>query len=247
MFDLPFVILIIHSPLVHPYNLVVPAVLWFTVRVAIILDAVIIARRSGGDYQPKAFNRWYVYLSIVAFMLFVNNLANHVVKRYYVQAFKMAAGSMAPTILMGEHVLVDKAAYKTGTTPQRGDIIVLMYPEDERKDFLKRVIGMPGDTLEIHEKQVMIDGKKLDDRGYTQRLDPTMFDRATNPRDNYGPVTVPKGTYFVMGDNRDQSLDSRFWGYVELSKIKGKVSLIYWSWDREHARVRWERIGMLVN
>jgi signal peptidase I len=142
--------------------------------------------------------------------------------------------------------MVDRWIYSTGTSPQRQDIIVFKYPEDETKDFMKRVIGMPGDVIEIRDKQVVLNGAPLDDRSYTQRVDPNVIDRGVNPRDNFGPVTVPQEVYFVLGDNRDQSLDSRFWGYVKLSKIKGKVSLIYWSWDTMNSRVRWERIGQTV-
>ncbi|HKY71881.1 MAG TPA: signal peptidase I, partial [Nitrospira sp.] len=98
-------------------------------------------------------------------------------------------------------------------------------------------------------KQLMLNAQLVDDRAYTQRVDPTIFDRKVNPRDNFGPVTVPANSYFVLGDNRDQSLDSRFWGYVEASKIRGKATIVYWSWNGEgkwNERIRWERIGIRV-
>jgi signal peptidase I len=153
---------------------------------------------------------------------------------------------MIPTLLKGDHILVDKLVYRTDKSLQRGDIIVFKYPEDETKDFIKRVIGMPGDIIEGRNKQVILNGTPLDDQRYTQRVDPTVIDGAVNPRDNFGPLTVPQGSYFVLGDNRDQSLDSRFWGYVEAGKIKGKAVLIYWSWDGDNSRVRWERIGKRI-
>ncbi len=128
----------------------------------------------------------------------------------------------------------------------RGDVIVFQYPEDESKDFLKRVVGLPGDTIEIKDKIVYINGALVDDKAYTKRVDPDTIKREINPRDNFGPVVVPGKSYFVLGDNRDQSLDSRFFGYVEASKIKGKVSVIYWSWDGKDSRVRWERIGRSI-
>ena len=96
--------------------------------------------------------------------------------------------------------------------PQRGDMIVFRYPEDEEKDFIKRIVGLPGDVIEIRNKMVQVNGQPLDDKGFTQRVDPGTINGAINPRDNFGPVTVPEGSYFVMGDNRDQSLDSRFLG-----------------------------------
>ena len=153
---------------------------------------------------------------------------------------------MAPTLLKGDRFLIDKSIYRVGKSPQRGDIIVFKYPEDETKDFIKRVIGMPGDIIEGRNKQVILNGAPLDDQSYTQRVDPAVIDGAVNPRDNFGPLTVPRGSYFVPGDNRDQSLDSRFWGYVEAGKINGKAVMISWSWDGENSRIRWDRIGKRI-
>ncbi len=106
--------------------------------------------------------------------------------------------------------------------PQRGDVIVFRYPEDEEKDFIKRIVGLPGDAIEVRNKVVYINGRSTDDRAYTQRVDPGTIDGSINPRDNFGPVTVPEESYFVMGDNRDQSLDSRFWGYVAPRKSEAR-------------------------
>jgi len=134
--------------------------------------------------------------------------------------------------------------------PERGDIIVFRYPEDEEKDFIKRVVGLPGDTIQIRNKVVSVNGVPLEDKAYTQRVDPGMIDGSVNPRDNFGPVTVPAESYFVMGDNRDQSLDSRFWGYVSAQKIRGKAFRIYWSWSGQghwEQWVRWERLGKAIH
>jgi len=134
------------------------------------------------------------------------------------------------------------------TNPDRGDIIVFMFPEDETKDFIKRVIGLPGDRVEVRDKNVYINVQPLSEP-YTQHVDPSILPHQVQPRDNLGPLTVPSDSYFVMGDNRDQSLDSRFWGYVKREKIKGKAFLIYWSWDSRGDlahMVRWERIAKLI-
>jgi signal peptidase I len=196
------------------------------------------------------------------------------IRVFVVQAFKIPSGSMIPTLLIGDHILVSKLSYGiqwpgdckvrlsfppitcyTSYTiisfgePQRGDIIVFRYPEDEDKDFIKRIVGLPGDRIEIRNKLVHVNGVPVEDKSYTQRVDPGMIDGTINPRDNFGPVTVPAGSYFVMGDNRDQSLDSRFWGYVSAEKIRGKAFRIYWSWSGqgpwEHW-VRWERLGKAI-
>ena len=156
---------------------------------------------------------------------------------------------MAPTLLLGDYILVDKLSYKAGKDPERGDVIVFEFPEDESKNFVKRIIGIPGDIVEIRGKQVIINGIPLADQRYTQLIDPGIIDRSLNARDNFGAVTVPGSSYFVLGDNRDQSLDSRFWGYVEASKIRGKAAIIYWSWSglgEWRERVRWKRIGQRI-
>jgi signal peptidase I len=176
------------------------------------------------------------------------------IRTFVVQAFKIPSGSMIPTLSIGDHILVNKFVYgiKVPFTdwmvmsishPLRGDVIVFKYPEDESKDFIKRVVGIPGDTVEVRNKTVYVNGT-LADTTYTQHADPNVQQER---RDNFGPVTVPPDSYFVMGDNRDHSLDSRFWGFVKEHKIRGKAFLIYWSWDGEDSWVRWSRIGQVIH
>lgn len=148
-----------------------------------------------------------------------------------VKAYKLPSEAMLPTLLVGDHVLVDKLAYRIRIHPQRGDMIVFKFPEDESKDFIKRVVGVPGDTIEIRDKHVLISGTVSDDASYRQRIASTVFPSSINSRDNFGPVTVPPNSFFVLGDHRDQSLDSRFWGLVEEQKIKDKATIVYWSWS----------------
>ncbi len=160
-----------------------------------------------------------------------------------VKNYKMAAASMAPTVLLGDYVLVDKLTYHW-RAPAFGEVVMFKFPEDETKLFVKRIIGMPGDMIEITDKFVYLNGKRLPDEGFTQRMDPGVIPGNLNPRDNLGPVIVPEDSYFVMGDNRDQSLDSRFFGPVHRSKITGKVRVVYWSWGES---LRWARIGSLIH
>ncbi len=187
------------------------------------------------------------------------------IRTFLVQAFKIPSGSMIPTLTIGDHVLVNKFIYGIRSpldnrvviavrAPRRGDIIVFKYPEDESKDFIKRVIGEPGDLVEVRSKRLYINGAVLDE-SYAVHRDSTMLPPQVQPRDNFGPVTVPAEAYFVMGDNRDQSLDSRFWGFVKSSQVKGRAFLVYWSWrgpegpgiGGEVSRwVRWGRIGRLI-
>ncbi|HSA84957.1 MAG TPA: signal peptidase I [Nitrospira sp.] len=216
----------------------------------------------------KSIVREYAEAIIVAMLL------AFAIRVFVVQAFKIPSGSMIPTLLIGDHILVSKLSYglqwptdcqlqwtfppvncytsKTVVAfgkPQRGDIIVFRFPEDEEKDFIKRIVGLPGDTVQLRNKVVLVNGEQLNDKAFTQRIDPGIIDGTINPRDNFGPVTVPEGSYFVMGDNRDQSLDSRFWGYVREEKIRGKAFRIYWSWNGQGnwtEWVRWERFGKAI-
>jgi signal peptidase I len=174
-----------------------------------------------------------------------------------VQAFKIPSGSMLPTLQIGDHILVNKFIYGVrlpvlGTRvlpvsdPERGDVVVFVYPVDPSKDFIKRVVGVSGDVIQIRSKHVFINDEPWDDaHGYF--VDGTDGRQATSPRDNFGPVTVPPGHIFVMGDNRDRSYDSRFWGFVDLNEVKGKATLVYWSWDGTDRWVRWDRVGEVIH
>lgn len=178
------------------------------------------------------------------------------IRAYFVQAFKIPSGSMIPTLLIGDHILVNKFIY--GTTipfsdkrilalrkPARGDIIVFKYPEDPSRDFIKRVIAVEGDVIESKDKTVYVNGKPPSEP-FTRHSDNSVRPAGIEPRDNFGPKIVPKGKFFMMGDNRDQSYDSRYWGYVDMKDIRGKALVIYWSWDSKKDWPRFERTGKTV-
>lgn len=129
---------------------------------------------------------------------------------------------------------------------KREDIVVFIYPQDRSKDFIKRVIGVGGDTVEMKNKQLFINGKRYEDP-YGTYLDNVIIPGAMQPRDNFGPIKVPDGSIFVMGDNRDFSLDSRFWGFVDLKDVMGKAFIIYLSWDSENNTIRWNRLGKILH
>ena len=149
---------------------------------------------------------------------------------------------MHPTFVPGDHIVVNKGAYGNAT-PRRGDVIVFEYPKDETKQFVKRVIGLPGDVIEVRDQVIYLNGSVLSE-SYIQHTDTHI--QPANARDNLGPVTVPPDSYFVLGDNRENSLDSRFWGYVPKDKILGKADVIYFSIDRTSKTVRWNRLGVPV-
>lgn len=178
------------------------------------------------------------------------------IRTFIVQAFKIPSGSMKPTLKIGDHILVNKFTYGVdlpftdvtiipGGRPERGDIIVFEYPVEPDKDFIKRVIGTPGDVVEIRDKTAYVNGEPVD-QGYTMHTEDYVIPAGKNARDNFGPVRVPENAYFVLGDNRDNSYDSRFWGFVEEETIKGKAFIIYWSWDSEQFWPRWSRLGQIL-
>ena len=178
------------------------------------------------------------------------------IRAFIVQAYKIPSGSMIPTLLIGDYLLVNKLAYGIRNPikndfiyfrklPERQEIVVFTYPINKKLDFIKRVIGLPGDTVEIVNKKVYVNGKLLKEP-YVQFSDPEIYPKEVSPRDNYGPVKVPPGYIFVLGDNRDQSYDSRFWGFVPINYVKGRALIIYFSWDSKNFRVRFNRIGKLI-
>ena len=166
------------------------------------------------------------------------------VRTFVFQAFKIPTGSMKPNLLVGDHLIVNKfifapaaSALERALLPmraiRRGDIIVFKFPEEPERDFIKRVIGMPGDTLELKNQTVLINGEPLRE-DYAHYLFPPAVDGQADSFDirrKYGPVTVPAGHYFMMGDNRDDSQDSRFWGFLPETYVKGRALFIYWSFD----------------
>lgn len=180
------------------------------------------------------------------------------IRTFIIQAFKIPSGSMKETLQIGDHILVNKFIYGVKMPflnltllpvkdPARGDIVVFKFPEDPAKDFIKRVVGVGGDTIAIRNKKLYLNNKPAEKEVYAVFKDDHNIPGNLQPRDNFGPITVPPNSLFVMGDNRDKSYDSRFWGFVDLDDVKGKAFIIYWSWDREGFGVRWNRIGDILH
>ena len=182
------------------------------------------------------------------------------VRTFVVQAFKIPTGSMENNLLIGDHLLVNKFVFAPTATAvedtllpidsiERGDILVFKYPEDPERDFIKRTIGLPGETIELRNKKVFINGTMLDEP-YVQYLWTPSEEEGTfdfDVRMTYGPVTVPEGQYFMMGDNRDNSQDSRYWGFLPRDYIKGKALFVYFSFGDDagsnvFSSVRWNRL-----
>jgi signal peptidase I len=182
------------------------------------------------------------------------------IRTFVVQAFKIPSSSMEPTLQVGDHLLVNKFIYGIKfpfietkyfqfKKPQRGDIIVFIYPKDRSKDFIKRVVGTEGEKIEIVHNKIYVNNQLINDPWghYDERSASTKY---LQPMERFGPVMVPLNSVFVLGDNRDNSQDSRFWGFVNGNEVKGKALIIYFSWDRYAqnllGKVRWARFGKLI-
>ena len=205
--------------------------------------------KNKGKLKSKMYE--YAEAIIIAILIAI------VVRTFVVQAYKIPSRSMVPTLLVGDHILVNKFIYGVKvpflrktiipiTHPQRGDIVVFIYPNDRSKDFIKRVIGVSGDKIEIKNKIIFINGKQYSD-AYGIYSDNVIYPGSMQPRDNFGPVTVPVKSLFVMGDNRDESADSRFWGFVDLKDVEGKAFIIYFSLNYEEKNLRWQRLGSVLH
>ncbi|MGD9688046.1 MAG: signal peptidase I [Desulfobacter sp.] len=180
------------------------------------------------------------------------------IRAFIVQAFKIPSGSMLETLQIGDQILVNKFIYGVkipftdGKTlipvknPEYNDIVVFKYPEDPSKDYIKRVVAVAGDTLEIVNKKLYVNDKVVTDQPWAQYEDSRILPGQITTRDNLRKIIVPANKLFVMGDNRDNSHDSRFWGFVDLSEVRGEAMIIYWSWDKAHFSVRFNRIGTLL-
>ena len=209
---------------------------------------------AGHGFRKSSVREWVESICVAVILAFF-------VRTFVVQAFKIPSGSMEPNLLIGDHLLVNKFVFAPALTSlertllpidpiRRGDIIVFKYPEDPTRDFIKRVIGLPGDTIEMHNKKVYVNGKPLDepyahfiyppDEGASGAPDTETADLLRE----FAPMTVPADNYFMMGDNRDNSQDSRYWGFMPRDYVKGKALFVYFSFGEGGglANIRWSRL-----
>jgi signal peptidase I len=219
-----------------------------------------VKEESGARTEVRAAPRIKSQVREYAEALIIAVLLALVIRTFVVQAFKIPSGSMLPTLQIGDHILVNKFLYYFQPI-QRGEIIVFKFPQDETRDFIKRVIGLPGETVEIRGKQVLINGVALDEP-YAVYSDWPVG--RLGERERFGPVVVPPDRLFMMGDNRDHSMDSRVWGFLDVHKVKGKAFIVYFSVRSDEipyasalpsiyyvvshpGMIRWDRLGSLVH
>ncbi len=216
------------------------------------------------EEEQRSWLHEYVEPLVIAVVLAL------IIRTFLLQAYKIPSGSMEPTLLIGDHILVNKVIYGFRIPDSilylhipglpyghyllhfepvhRGDVVVFVFPPNPTVDFIKRVIAVEGDTVEVKNGVVYINGEKVPDPHAHYEV-PLADHTGMTPRDNFGPVKVPPHKVFVMGDNRDRSYDSRFWGFVDIDRVEGRAFIIYWSWDSDSRSlfgVRWNRFGKLV-
>ena len=214
--------------------------------------------QSRSHKKTKSIFREYAEAIFIALLLAL------FIRTFIIQAFKIPSGSMEKTLLIGDHILVSKFTYGIHVpniipflniklfddivlfqkVPKHNDIIVFRYPKNESRDFIKRVIGLPGDVLELRQQKVYINEKLIEEE-HAQHTDFPQKERLV-PRDDFGPILVPPEHLFMMGDNRENSQDSRFWGFLDINKVKGKALVIYWSWNAKENWVRFDRFGQIL-
>jgi signal peptidase I len=200
-----------------------------TAYLMVIFESMRTAWIAGDAHALQPYNKWYVYLIVIIVVSAVSQSATLAFRDNVLKAYTIPSRSMQATLEPGDYVISNQVYYRYNN-PTRGDVIIFKNPHDENQDFVKRIAGCPGDTIEIKENQVFLNGKKSDE---PYALDTPSTSKGEQPEKNFGPFIIPENEYFVLGDNRSNSLDSRAFGTIKRHTIEGKVIFIYFSWDKD--------------
>lgn len=229
-----------------PWTVLLAMLLAILLRLALIFEGMVVARRLGATFTPRRYNRWPVYVGALVLMYLLQFGVSRLQQAYLAQTFHIPSGSLEPTILIGDQVWIDKLRYRF-RDPQRWDWAVFLSPEDPKITLIKRIVGIPGDRIEIRDKQLLLNGERQEEPYVIHTAGPAPDNPIFKERDNFGPYQVPAGHYFLLGDNRDNSYDCRFFGPVPRSSILGGGKVVrYWSLNPQTGEIRWDRIGDLV-
>jgi signal peptidase I len=228
------------------------AIIYLVVYLLIIFESIRAANKTGEDHEIKPYNRWYVYLLVILVVSWISESYSLSYGDNLLRKYRIPSGSMQPTLEVGDHLMCNQLYYRYND-PERGHLIIFKYPLDESMDYIKRIVAIPGDTVMTRGNELYINGRKTEEpyAVYTdENLEPGDF------IPDFGPITVGEGEYFVMGDNRNNSEDSRFFGAVKRHKIQGKAIFIYFSWDSDIPfrnfigrllSIRFSRIGKIFS
>jgi len=245
-------------------TMIIFALLW----IFVLIDSIRLTARNKQQYHPSKYNdHWFKFLGVIIIILFISLPVNYIEEKFIIEAYKIPSGGMENTLLVGDYLICKKCGPKDISN---NDLIVFKYPKDPSISFIKRCVARGGQTVEIKDKMLFVDneliplppdGKHTDNKIITYHSE----DFGIGVRDNMPPKTVPEGCLFVLGDNRDNSVDSRFWGFLDERLVLGRAIFIHWSWapDRDEpssvikslvynifnfkSRIRWDRIGKNLN
>jgi signal peptidase I len=210
-----------------------------SLTILVIVDGVRCARVADPNYTLRPYNRWFVYALVVVCVVVVDAaFVQRFTRSRIFDSAQTPTPSMESTLLVGDHAVINKAAYLF-SEPKRGDIIVFKPNPSSEITYVKRIVALPGETISIRDRVVLIDGKQLDEPYVSQSLE-----SETAPGDSPGSTLVPPGSYFVLGDNRPNSNDSRFFGTIPRESVQGRATTIYFSMDPGTRKIRWDRIGL---
>ena len=232
---------LIWTELYHTFQgLIILVVIYLGLHTYVIIDAFFIAFKAGKEVI-KLNSRWFIYILVIIFNLIIAGKFKEYINSNWMTAHHVSTNSMAPTLRIGDFFIGDYKYYETNMV-NPGDVIILKFPKNPEIKYIERCIALGGQIVEIRDKVVYVDGKIFQDLSKTQYIDkqiytkdykePEIFPKYAGNRDNYGPLTVPKNHCFVLGDNRDNSYDSRYWGFVPLELVVAKSLYIYWSSDK---------------
>lgn len=242
-------------------KLMIALALGLVIDIAFSVHAYFQARRLG-DVQVKPYQRWWNYLLFAAVLYGLPDGYGNIIPTR-IMSFQIPSESMVPTLLVGDRLVADGWAF-WGKDPKRGEVIVFDFPPEPKTKFVKRVIGIPGDEVALRQGELYLNGKivpqtrtsraNITEAGWESVEFLENIDGVEHPiyrvqplnTASYGPVTVPADQFFVMGDNRDRSNDSRFWGFVPRKNILARMSYIYFSWDSSGGGMRWPRLGTQI-
>lgn len=222
---------------IKPFNVIIPILFLLSIYPLSIGDAFLLAKKQT-NFHLSIYNKWYIYILYSFIFAITYIFTSFFADRY--EAYKNPAESMEDTLLVGDYFFGDKKAY-IETSPERGDIVLFIYPKDQVTKYIKRCVALPGDTVFIKDRIVYVNGIQREEPTTVKFINPNIQPRMAggrNSMDNFGPIVIPENSYFMMGDNRDNSYDSRGWGTVPRELIIGKAKTIHWSAD-------WNRIGMI--
>lgn len=244
---------------IAPMNLWLALFCVLAVYLYILWDAFKTAKKSEENFQRKSYNHWYIYLAAIIITKFVSDpLMTRFLNTYTIKSFHIPSTTMEDTLLSGDYMLASMSDYGiripftqkrviTDHQPKQGDLVIFKFPQDPRREFIKRCIATEGQEVKIKDKKVFVDGKHYENSHGVKNMDSGTHSPTVSPRDNFGPYTVPEGHFFVLGDNRDNSYDSRFWGAVPVENLLGRAIQIYFSRDENSGGNRWSRIGKTLN